>query len=120
MTPVDDVEAERWERIILATLDRLDALRLSDELDVSFYEALHESLIIAGATEFEIDSVTALLIMGAVENTEPGSEERATQFELITDHLARTKVRISLNRADTVLKTEFPDRPRQTLAFKSR
>jgi hypothetical protein len=37
---------------------------------------------------------------------------RDRRFELITDHLACTKVRIELNQADTVLAVEFPNRPR--------
>jgi hypothetical protein len=47
-----------------------------------------------------------------VEATEPDSDERLSQFELITHHLACTKVRICLNQADTPLSVEFPNRPR--------
>jgi hypothetical protein len=75
--------------------------------------ALRESLVIAGATDGEIDAVAQLFITRVVEHTEPSSEERVLQFELITDHLACTKVRIGLNRADTVLTVEFPNRPRR-------
>jgi hypothetical protein len=81
-------------------------------VDESFYDALRESLVAAGATEAEIDVIAQLFITWVVENTEPDSEERVSQFELITEHLARTKVRITLNQADTVLTVEFPNRPR--------
>jgi hypothetical protein len=41
------------------------------------------------------------------KHTEPDSDERLLQFELITDDLACTKARIGLNQADTVLTIEF-------------
>jgi hypothetical protein len=58
------------------------------------------------------DAMARLFITWVVESTDPGSEERISQFELITDQLARTTVRIGLNQADTVLMIDFPNRPR--------
>jgi hypothetical protein len=109
MTPRQRVE--RWQRVMREALARMDGLRLPDDLDESFYEAWRESLVLAGATDAEIYSLAELFITWAVERTEPGSEERGSQFELITDHLACTKVRICLNQADTLLSVEFPNRP---------
>src|ERR1700682_466861 len=94
MTPRERVE--RLQRLGRAVLERMYALRLSDELDESFYEALRESMIAEGATDGEIDALAQLFITSAVEGTEPGSEERLSQFELITEHLACTRVRICL------------------------
>ena len=98
------------------------ALRLGDrvimtmflvfDLGETFYEALRESVLLAGAIDGEIDAVAQLFITAVVEGTEPDSEERVSQFELITDHLACTRVRICLNQADTVLSVEFPYRQR--------
>ena len=65
-----------------------------------------------GATDGEIDAVAQLYITHVVEMTELDSEERHSQFGLITDHLACTRVRIVLNQADTVLSVEFPNRQR--------
>jgi hypothetical protein len=90
----------------------MNALRLSDESNESFDEALRESMSAEGATDGEIDAVAALDMTAAVEQTELDSEERLSQFELITDDLACTKVRICLNQADTGLTVEFPNRPR--------
>jgi hypothetical protein len=57
-------------------------------------------------------AVAQLYITHVVEMTELDSEERHSQFGLITDHLACTRVRIVLNQADTVLSVEFPNRQR--------
>src|SRR5579864_674192 len=92
MTPRERVG--RWQRVVRAALVRMDGLRLSDDLDESFYEAWRESLVLSGATEADIYSLAELFITWAVERTEPGSEERLSQFGLITDHLACTRVRI--------------------------
>jgi hypothetical protein len=56
--------------------------------------------------------VAQLFITHVVEGMEPDSEERLTQFGLITDHLACTTVRICLNQADTLLSVEFQNRLR--------
>ena len=106
------MERERVQRIERAVLERMHALRLGDDLDETFYEALRASLMLAGATDGEIDAVAKLFITRAVEGTEADSEERLSQFGLITDHLACTRVRLVLNEADAVLAVEFPNRPR--------
>jgi hypothetical protein len=85
MTPREQVE--RLQRQGRAVLDRTHALHLPDDLDETFYEALRESLVLA-------------------------HQERLTQFGLIADHLACTKVRICLNQADTLPSVEFPNRSR--------
>jgi hypothetical protein len=112
MTDMTRGVVERWQRIMRIALEKMEALRLSNELDESFYDAFRESLVTAGAMDTEIDVVAQLFITWVVENTEPNSEERLSQFELVTDHLAFTKVRIGLNQADTVLTIEFPNRQR--------
>jgi hypothetical protein len=111
MTPREHFE--RLQRVVRAALERMAALRLPDDVGQSFYESLRESLVAAGATDTEIDGIAQLFLTWVVEGTEPGSEERLSQFELITDYLACTKVRIGLNQADTVLTVEFPNRPRK-------
>jgi len=103
--------AARSRQLLRDTLAKLDTFRLPDSLDESWYEALRASLVAAGATDQEIDRVAACLIVAIVGSTAPGSEERVAHFEYITDHLACTKVRISLGQADTVLSIEFPNRP---------
>jgi hypothetical protein len=110
MTSRERVEGS--QRVMGEALARMDALRLSDDVDELFYEALRESLVLAGARDAEIDVVAQLFITWVVEHTDPGSEQRLSQFALITDHLACTKVRITLNQADTVLEIEFPNRSR--------
>jgi hypothetical protein len=97
MTPRD--RTERWQRLGRAVLEQVDALRLSDDLDECFYEAVREALVTAGATDTEIDGMAALFITWATEQTAPGSDERESQYDLITTHLARTTVRISANKA---------------------
>ena len=73
---------------------------------------VRESLLAGGATDTEIHGMAALFIIWATEHSEAGSDEWESQYELITTHLASTRVRITTNQADTLLKVEFPDRPR--------
>jgi hypothetical protein len=103
---------ERWQQLARAALERMDALRLSDELDESFYEALRESLVAAGATDAEIDAMAAWLVTKIVEWTGTRSDARYEQFELIVDHLACSTMRVCLGKADAFVSVEFPNRPR--------
>jgi hypothetical protein len=111
MTPRERLD--RWQRIMRVAFERIDALRLSDDLDESFYEPLRAALVAAGATDREIDGVAELLITWVVQTTAPDSETRVSQFALIIDHLACTTVRIGLTPGDTLLTVDFPDRPRR-------
>ena len=110
MTPRDRME--RWQRIGRQVLEKLDALRLTGEADEYFYQTLRDAFVEAGATDAEIEVMAQFLITLVVEQTAAHSEARMSQFELITDHIACTTVRIRLSHADTVLLIDFPDRPR--------
>jgi hypothetical protein len=51
------------------------------------------------------------MVIGVVESTEPTSPTRDEQFALIVDHLACTRMRITLGKNDAAVAVEFPDRP---------
>jgi hypothetical protein len=112
VTEVTREAVERWQRMLGIALEKMDGLRLSGELDESFYEELRASLLAAGATGAEIDGLAAWLVTKIVEWTPGGSGERDEQFELIVDHLACTKMRVCLGGADSFVSVEFPNRAR--------
>jgi hypothetical protein len=97
---------ERWVRVLLGALEGVGMV------DEDFYTGLRQDLIAAGATNREIDDLAATLVVGVVEATEPTSATRDEQFELIVDHLACTRMRITLRKDDAAVAVEFPDRPR--------
>jgi hypothetical protein len=69
-------------------------------------------MLAADATDAEIDALAAWLVTTIVEWTPAGSGERDEQFELIVDHLACTRMRVCLGKADSFVSVEFPNRPR--------
>ena len=96
---------ERWVRVLL---DALEGVGMVDE---DFYTGLRQDLIAAGATDTEIDGLAATMVVGVVESTEATSPTRDEQFALIVDHLACTRMRISLGKNDAAVAVEFPNRP---------
>jgi hypothetical protein len=81
-------------------------------MDDYFYEMLRESMVRAGATDAEIDSMAAWIVACIVKSTEAGSVERHEQFDLIVEHFCCTSMRIALGNAGGVVRVEFPERPR--------
>jgi hypothetical protein len=96
---------ERWVRVLL---DALEGVGMVDE---DFYTGLRQDLIAAGATDTEIDGLAATMVVGVVESTEATSPTRDEQFGLIVDHLACTRMRITLRKNDAAVAVEFPNRP---------
>ena len=80
----DREHIERWQLVLRVALERMDALRLIDELDESFYEALREFLIAAGATQGEIDTLVHVLItfiVGTRQELIPMMQGKACEAE---------------------------------------
>jgi hypothetical protein len=103
---------ERFQQVVRTALERLDALRLTDDLDESFYEALRTALVAADATEREIDALAVCYVVHVVECTAPHSETRLEQFELIGAHLACTDMEVRIGTGDCYVWVAFPNRPK--------
>ncbi len=110
MTPREIVE--RYQRLLRAALERLDAQRLPDEVDETFCDMLHGALRGAGATDADVDAFASYLVTMVVESTERGSEDREMLFELISRHFAQTDMTVRVSRDDCTLRVEFPNRPK--------
>jgi hypothetical protein len=112
LTMTTDPEVlERWRRVALMAHERMQRLHLP-ELDESFWEALRESMLAAGATDREIDGLAAYFVTFVVQSSKPGDELRAEQIELIARHLACADMTVRLGKADSFVSVEFPNRPR--------
>ena len=87
----------------------MSALRQSGELsgegDESFYAALRESALAAGATD--IDAIATDVVSAVVECTADDPEERRLQFELIVLHLSCTDMTVRIRPDDSVRRLSF-------------
>jgi hypothetical protein len=110
MTPRE--RFERWQRVLRGALQAIDALDLPDELDESFWAAMREAMLAAGATDAEIDALAAHFVAYVVEHTAAESDERWEQFELITQHLSCTDMHVRIVKGDAFVFVEFPSRQR--------
>ena len=73
---------------------------------------MRESLLAAGAGDTDIDALAAYLARLVVECTDADSEERTSQFELLSHHLACTDVTVRISPDDQVITVQFPARPK--------
>jgi hypothetical protein len=104
----------RLRRICQSAFDTVERQRFA-EIDESYYDALRTALVDAGATDRETAVVAPCLVTIVVEATpDPTPDEqeiRREQFELICQHVARTRLLIVIGVGDAFIQVEFPDRP---------
>jgi hypothetical protein len=93
--------SERRQRVLRAGLEKMGTLRLSGDPDESFYDALRESVLAAGATDADIDALATYVVDSIVEQTADDPENRRLQFELIALHLSCADMIICPGRAST-------------------
>jgi len=101
--------ATRCHDLLVAALTALESQRLPAG-DAWFYEALRETLVAAGATDDEIDGVAWSYVVAIVKGP-PDAEVWDAQLDLIAEHLACTRLHLSVNPADLVIRVDFLDRP---------
>jgi hypothetical protein len=102
---------ERRQRILRAALDTMEKLRLTDDLDESFWDALRQSVLAAGGTDADLDGLASYFICFVVEAT--GDQDvREQQFELIAKHLCCTDMRIRIGKGERSMSIEYPNRQR--------
>jgi hypothetical protein len=103
---------ERLQRVMRAALAILERRRpVVGALDEQFYADLRAVLLEAGAADTEIDAVSAFTAALIVGSTEPDSELRLEQLELIGEHLSQTDMDVSLARDGRCVGVRFPQRP---------
>jgi hypothetical protein len=104
---------ERRQRVSREALEKMASLRLPQDADESFYAAMREGLLDAGATDAEIDGAAVHCVTIVVESMRPEwEEERRDQFELIATYLACTAMVVRLGKGDSFIAIQFTDRPR--------
>jgi hypothetical protein len=100
---------ERWQHVVGAPLERIDPTRLTGELDESFWDRLRNALIMAGATEREIDLVAAILARFVAKDV-ADSDRREEALELLARHLACTEMTIEIGPRVCDTTVNFPQR----------
>ena len=109
-TTITPEAVARVQRIWRVAFERLDRLHLSGDTDEDFWSQLRDGLLAGGATDNDLCGAAAFFVTFVVENTKPHSEERDWQFDLICQHLCRSKMVIKIGRDDSFISVEFPDR----------
>jgi hypothetical protein len=103
---------ERRQQILRDALEKMEALRLPNVLDESFWDALRGSMLAAGAVDADLDALATYYVCLTVESTKPDSDERERQLDLIGRHFCRTDMNIRIGKDDSFIRIEFPDRQR--------
>jgi hypothetical protein len=97
-------------RILEASARTMTHYRGSGELDEAAYDALRAAWLGAGAENADLEALAYYLVCEAVTTT--ASDERHRQFELISDHLVCTVMKVTVTRSAPYVRVDFPGRLR--------
>jgi hypothetical protein len=108
----DREHMERLQSLWRHAVAIMEGVRHRGQPDASFLQDFRSALVQAGATGREIEASATVIISLVIDGT-GDAEERAHQLELIAEHLCqRASMDVHLDRAGSVQRVVFPERPR--------